>query len=92
MKPEAKLRGFFHYLAVQQKAKRAEPRPLAIAAKSKTVSTANLVVGICAAHELRADVWLELRPFGKQRRLALSFRVTDADAQFAEGTPCRCCC
>jgi hypothetical protein len=90
LKPEAKLRGFFHYLAVQQKAKRAEGGPLAFAAKTGKAPTANLVVSTAAPEQpLDADLWLDLVPFGGRGRLLLSFRIRDRKAAPPAGTVCR---
>jgi len=87
LKPDAKLRGFFHYLAVQQKAKRAEP--LRFSAKTGK-PTASMVVSSAAPEEqLDADVWPELVPFGDRGRLLLSFRIRDARAIPPAGTACR---
>src|SRR3954465_5807155 len=80
LKPDAKLRGFFHHLAVQQKAKRS----LSFAAKSAAGpgrATAGVVVSSAAPGEaVDADVWPELVPFGDRGRLLLSFRIRDARA------------
>lgn len=91
LKPEAKLRGFFHYLAVLQKAKRAESRPLKFAADVRgKPPTASLVVTTAAPGEaLDADLWLDLVPFGDRGRLLLSFRIRDRKAIPPAGTACR---
>jgi hypothetical protein len=91
LKPEAKLRGFFHHLAVSQKAKRVEGRPLAFAAKTGKAPAPLPQVVSCAKPEqtLDADLWLELVPFGGRARLLLSFRIRDRAAVPPEGTPCR---
>jgi hypothetical protein len=88
--PDAKMRGFFHHLAVQQKAKRDERRPLAFAAKTGKVPTFNLVVSSAdTQRRLDADVWLDLAAFGARSRLTLSFRIRDSQAVPPAGTACR---
>jgi hypothetical protein len=90
LKPDAKMRGFFHYLAVMQKAKRAEFRPLAFAARTGKAPTATLVVSSANPDAaLDADLWLDLVPFAGRGRLLLSFRIRDESAIPPAGTACR---
>src|SRR5262245_8775945 len=90
LKPDAKLRGFFHYLAVLQKAKRADPGPLAFGARTGKAPTASVVVSAADPERaLDADLWLDLLPFGGRGRLLLSFRIRDRKAIPPAGTACR---
>jgi hypothetical protein len=89
MKPEAKMRGFFHYLAVLQKAKLARSRPVAIAATK--LNSVSLVVAAGNPDEaLDADCTLELAPgFGGQSRLVATCRLADRPMRPPAGSPCR---
>jgi hypothetical protein len=89
LKPDAKLRGFFHYLAVQQKAKRAEPVALRFSARTGKPTASMVVSSSAPEHSLDADVWPELVPFGDRGRLLLSFRIRDRRAVPPAGTACR---
>lgn len=73
MKPEAKLRGFFHYLAVQAKGQDRK----ASSSKSRPLRLTHLVV---AATQPGQELAAELRPemadrFGGKRQLLLSFHL-----------------
>jgi hypothetical protein len=87
MKPEAKLRGFFHYLAVQAKAQDRKPA----ATRSRNLRVVHLVVG---AAEPGQELAAELRPemadrFGGKRQLLLSFHLEDPACWPQASTPCR---
>lgn len=92
MKPEAKLRGFFHYLAVLQKNRTNELPSDAFAARTSTArNTPNLVINAGSPDStLESDVMVRLMPsFGGRGRLVLDFRVKDRDNAPPPGTTCR---
>ena len=93
LKPEAKLRGFFHHLAVTQKAKRGEARSRAFAADTERAGKAVLLPLVVSAADpqrpLDAELWLDLLPFGGRGRMLLSFRLRQPADAPPRGTACR---
>lgn len=88
LKPEAKLRGFFHCLAVA-KAKQGDP-PHPPRARTKPPGVAELIVRSTAPEQgLDADLSLDLAPGAGGGRLLVSFRIKDRAAIPPEGTACR---
>lgn len=90
LKPEAKLRGFFHSLAVAQKDKQffSEARPAR--GRSKPPESVELVVMSGAPDEaVNVDLTLELTGGAGRGRMLLLFRIKDRSRIPPEGTACR---
>jgi hypothetical protein len=93
MKPGAKLRGFFHYLAVlaRDQARSESCEPVLLRAKTRNVGDAHLVVGAAdPGRDLPADVWSDLADrCGGKRHLVLSFQLRDPASYPPAPAPCR---
>jgi hypothetical protein len=92
MKPEAKMRGFFHYLAVlaRERARDEAQKPVLLRARTRDAHMAHLVLAADGVRDLPADVWPELADrFGGKRHLQLSFQLRDPASYPPAPAPCR---
>jgi hypothetical protein len=93
LKPDAKLQGFFHYLAVQAKnrARDEVSRPPGSAGRTRELQLAPLVLAADDPdQELPAQLWSELADrFGGKRFLQMSFQLKDASRLPAAPAVCR---